>query len=1318
MVDIKTTSIPAKPRSKNYPAGAVITRTTGSVAVNGGGGGGASVDIVKATDTKSFTDSNVLSSLRTLLEIRSRIIAESDTATELTDDNALSSKRTLKEIDAAIEAVLKKIEELYISKKNDDTASGVITFLRGIIANALSLFKKGASFGNFTPGISGAIIDENGEIEAKSLVLRSFLSVPELRYNRAIVFKGKQIISPGGGCVVKQFITVDENTWLVLPVLEEGEALSFKVDDILLAYWHDKDSQSGAFKGFREMKFRVTALSGEEGFIIVPKPGSGSIPAASMTLAHTGNFTDTERQTYIMIDSTLGNNSLTFFDDANTWDVEPAQEKSWIGKKKNRIVAGIDCSKYSAVFQNIIMSGKIFQVDDITGESIRVPIEKGEYVSEQRYAYYDRVSYNRAMWLCVNENGTTSEPSDSNQDWLKQAYAVDSSSYWLTANATQVVIRPNSVVPIWTIVNCKKQTGAGSVENCNSFYLAYRRVDADGTKVTASANPTSSTVVAPSKTTTALSVRAYAVKSDAEAWNNNYVDEIAFGIVKDGSDGKDGKDGKIYEYIYKRTETETSPATPDEQYLASGWTDDPVGVDSSYAYEWVSQRIKDGETWSGFSAPSLWARYSKDGEDGKPGEGAVVRWLTASATQVIIKPNSVVPIFITVRCKQQIGTNPVENCNSLYVVYRRVDANGTNILVNSALGTHVVAPSKTTTALSVRAYENKTDAEAWNNNYVDEIAFGIVKDGRDGIDGVDGKEHEFIYKRTSTGIKPTTPDEQYLASGWTDDPVGVDSSYAYEWVSQRIKDNGIWGNFSVPSLWARYSKDGTDGKPGTDATSYWLTSNGSNFTYSSGGVFSPGNITVYCKKKTGASDAMTCSDFFIRVKKYRNGAISDHDYSSSKRSNVVITPSSYDSSYIVRAYQNLNDNNSWTDNFVAESIIGVVKDGQGGGSSTPGPPGADGQPGTDATSYWLTSTSTTVVFRSTGSIVPIFITVRCKKQTGAGPVENCNSFYLAYRRVDKDGTKVTVGSAQSSSTLMTVTASTTSLGARAYAVKSDAEAWNTNYVDEVNIGIIKDGTNGANGAMPRVCGRYSSGVPYVWDDNYRDIVFHSFGGVNYIFQVKVYGSSVSTSPVSVDGDDNWEPANRFSFVATDTLLADGANIADFMYKNGVMRSQAEVNGIPNLMLNGNTGEVDIRIGTFRGKVNTPFTLLGDSDAQNVSGMTNTFLLKDNLNIATSCKYMCTNGATIVLPTDIKYNGANVTILDFTYPPYNSDIAYTTVLVEGGDTFGNTLHTESQDQSQWFESDLINIRGGIKEFIAVPAYSTSGTFTKVKWFLKK
>lgn len=154
-VKIKTTSIPVKPRSKNYPAGAVITRTAGGVTVNGGGGGGASIDIVKATDTKSFTDSNVLSSLRTLLEIRSRIIASSDTATELTDDNTLSSLRILKEIDAAIKEALKKIDDLYLSKVKADIAKEPITFLKGLFVG------DGLTF-----------INESGDTELQSLVAR------------------------------------------------------------------------------------------------------------------------------------------------------------------------------------------------------------------------------------------------------------------------------------------------------------------------------------------------------------------------------------------------------------------------------------------------------------------------------------------------------------------------------------------------------------------------------------------------------------------------------------------------------------------------------------------------------------------------------------------------------------------------------------------------------------------------------------------------------------------------------------------------------------------------------------------------------------------------------------------------------------------------------------------------------------------------------------------------------------------------------------------------------------------------------------------
>lgn len=73
-VMIKTKSIPAQPRSKNYPTGASVVRSSSGNTTIIPGSSGDSVDIVKEIDIKSLTDKNVLSSLRTLLEIRSRII--------------------------------------------------------------------------------------------------------------------------------------------------------------------------------------------------------------------------------------------------------------------------------------------------------------------------------------------------------------------------------------------------------------------------------------------------------------------------------------------------------------------------------------------------------------------------------------------------------------------------------------------------------------------------------------------------------------------------------------------------------------------------------------------------------------------------------------------------------------------------------------------------------------------------------------------------------------------------------------------------------------------------------------------------------------------------------------------------------------------------------------------------------------------------------------------------------------------------------------------------------------------------------------------
>lgn len=134
---IKSRAIPATPRSKNYPAGSTVLRSGGGGSTVVTGSGGTNIDIIKADDMRSLSDRNVLSSLRTLFEIKSRIIALGDEDTSLTDDNTFSSLRTIEEIDKAINDTLIALEDKYLSKVDDDEATGLIRFLKGLISEGL-----------------------------------------------------------------------------------------------------------------------------------------------------------------------------------------------------------------------------------------------------------------------------------------------------------------------------------------------------------------------------------------------------------------------------------------------------------------------------------------------------------------------------------------------------------------------------------------------------------------------------------------------------------------------------------------------------------------------------------------------------------------------------------------------------------------------------------------------------------------------------------------------------------------------------------------------------------------------------------------------------------------------------------------------------------------------------------------------------------------------------------------------------------------------------------------------------------------------------
>lgn len=77
-----------------------------------------------------------------------------------------------------------------------------------------------------------------------------------------------------------------------------------------------------------------------------------------------------------------------------------------------------------------------------------------------------------------------------------------------------------------------------------------------------------------------------------------------------------------------------------------------------------------------------------------------------------------------------------------------------------------------------------------------------------GQDGRDGRDYEWIFKHTTENVTPPTPAtsqvDDYVPSGWHDDPIGVSESLPYEWACCRTKKDGVWSAFSPAAIWAKW----------------------------------------------------------------------------------------------------------------------------------------------------------------------------------------------------------------------------------------------------------------------------------------------------------------------------------------------------------------------------------------------------------------------------------------------------------------------------------------------------------------------------------
>ena len=701
---------------------------------------------------------NFLKGLKIAGNLVSRIVKQGDKDVTYTDEDVMSALRVMTEIENSVE----KMKEIFLRKDVADSTK----FL-------LSMF-AGAVFGKngFASGLTGfgAKIFDTGHGEFESMFIRRFLEVPELRYNRVMVTLGDKWRAPGAGIIE----TVDTGTKTCTLKLEDGEIGAVAVGDICMGIYHnitgnateDYDDGKGnrRFAGFCTVYFTITEVTGErnETFKYQLRPTSSSWsssfdPFEMMNFVAYGNFTDTDRQTSVYETRTY----TRMLWKQNTWEISAANVALQYGDLSNLNIFGLNMDGYSMYLNNIYMTGIIKQIKPDGTPVQTLNFREEGYIPGVHYDYYDSLSYNGSMWACINEDGSSAAPG-SNGDWLEIA--------------------------------SKGDTGAPGAPG------------KDGVSVTNS-GPWYSGLVVPKMSIVTMGGSSFLSKVSTTnpplwCWTDNAGNRFTFndgGYVMTGEintdeyellvqSGKDGSDGTSYERVFIHTTTESKPATPStsqtDDYVPSGWHDDPIGVSSSLPYEWISEREKKNGIWSKFSAPALWAKYGFDGADGAEG---------VAGTSIIWKGD-----FSSAPSNPQNGWAYKNTTDKKSYVYQdgqwyqmTIDGidgkNGKDGLSIVWKGDLQTPPSNPQTNWAYRDTNNGR-VYIWNGT-----AWALmVVDGSDGADGAAGSDglSVFITYNDSTS-QPSVPTGNGTTGGWH-----TNATSTAIWMSQKVAasaSDGAWG---------------------------------------------------------------------------------------------------------------------------------------------------------------------------------------------------------------------------------------------------------------------------------------------------------------------------------------------------------------------------------------------------------------------------------------------------------------------------------------------------------------------------------------------
>lgn len=299
----------------------------------------------------------------------------------------------------------KAVYDRYLRRDRDDSANGYIKFQKGLQGG--NVFGPKESF--MGVGASLYPVGDKWNFDVDNLFVRGRLTVNELIVNEIKATGGEILVSQADmKCIAVE--RVDNNGNISSEYDADYKCYFDTEDDTKYNQFRAGDQAiCQVFDGKNVKRYwRLVKEAGRDFIILsfsVCESGS-SEPEEGDGILQLGNrYPDEEsrkRRSAIFISAqTKADNegpNITFYDNIDDF--------SLVNKSR------------TSIGKNSVFVGTIMQTTN-TGDLVRVPRDLGAYIVGTTYYYYDRVSYNGSLWLCM-VSSTSNAPVKGNEEWLEQ----------------------------------------------------------------------------------------------------------------------------------------------------------------------------------------------------------------------------------------------------------------------------------------------------------------------------------------------------------------------------------------------------------------------------------------------------------------------------------------------------------------------------------------------------------------------------------------------------------------------------------------------------------------------------------------------------------------------------------------------------------------------------------------------------------------------------------------------------------------------------------------------------------------------------------